>query len=272
MSPAQYNKENKMSGKLFDPTSEDRKKDGFTDITVILDRSGSMHDVVEETISGFNKFLEEQRNLDGKAKITLVQFDDHYDVVYQDKDIKKANLLNTKTFVPRGNTALLDAIGKTIATKQETFSKTEDKPDNVVMVIITDGAENASTEYAPNKINETINKLKDDWRFVFLGANQDAIATARNLGIRSMNAASYTGSGRTTKLAYNAVSHSIGQMRAGGMSVNTNFFSSQVKSALMDDNSAEPKVHTKDSTADPSVGQTKTTTTSNPDAEDEKDK
>jgi uncharacterized protein with von Willebrand factor type A (vWA) domain len=116
------------------------KKLQQTEIVVVLDRSGSMRSIDKATVEGFNKFLDEQKNSDGEAFITLVQFDDRYEMNYQSISVKDADaLVLNETFIPRGGTALLDAVGKTIE---------ELKTDrDVVFVIITDGDENASKTY-----------------------------------------------------------------------------------------------------------------------------
>ena len=125
------------------------------DITIILDRSGSMESVKDDTIGGFNSFLAEQQKVAGEAVLSLVQFDDQYEVVYQDKDIRAADRLTEATFQPRGMTALLDAVGRTInAVGQRLASLPEtERPDKVVLVIMTDGFENSSHEFSAAKIS-----------------------------------------------------------------------------------------------------------------------
>ena len=169
------------------------KKD--VDIIVVLDRSGSMQSIKNETISGFNSFVNEQRKLDYHSSLTLVQFDDRYQIDYESVDIKKVQELNTDTFVPRGLTALLDAIGKTIKTTRDRYSKLvkNDLPDKTIFVIITDGQENNSTKYNRKRIFKKIRKMEKEhnWEFVFLGANQDAISEANNYGINAKRAMTY---------------------------------------------------------------------------------
>ena len=169
------------------------KKD--VDIIVVLDRSGSMQSIKNETISGFNSFVNEQRKLDYHSSLTLVQFDDRYQIDYESVDIKKVQELNTDTFVPRGLTALLDAIGKTIKTTRDRYGKLvkNDLPDKTIFVIITDGQENNSTKYNRKRIFKKIRKMEKEhnWEFVFLGANQDAISEANNYGINAKRAMTY---------------------------------------------------------------------------------
>lgn len=161
--------------------------DNFTDISIVLDRSGSMSSVATDTIGGFNKFIEDQRKVPGQCRVSLIQFDNEYETVYDAKDVKDAPLLDTATFVPRGNTALLDAIGRTvIATGARLSAMPEaDRPGKILFVIITDGHENASHEYNKSAVFEMIKHQREayNWQFVFIGANQDAIATASGIGI-----------------------------------------------------------------------------------------
>lgn len=177
-------------------------KQNHTDITIILDRSGSMASVAEDTIGGFNRFLDDQRKVPGSANITLHQFDHEFETVMKGEDIQKAKSLTGETFVPRGSTALLDAIGRGIG---ETGSRLGSDPaQKVVFVIITDGHENASQEYTPTKVHEMIEhqRTKYAWEFVFLGANQDAIKAATNLGVPAGNAMKYASNAAGTKAAF----------------------------------------------------------------------
>jgi Mg-chelatase subunit ChlD len=143
------------------------------DRVFILDRSGSMETCRDDTIGGFNAFLSEQQAEGGT--LTLVLFDHEYNVLYENKPICDAQPLTRETFVPRGSTALLDAIGKTIK---------DAKAAKPTVVILTDGQENASHHYTKAHIKDLIEqKTRDGWTFVYLGANQDAFAEAGSIGI-----------------------------------------------------------------------------------------
>lgn len=145
-----------------------------TDRIFILDRSGSMDDCRDDTIGGFNSFVESQKPFGGT--MTLVLFDHEYDVVYKDKPIAEVEKMTRETFVPRGNTALLDAIGKTIKGVEDLVSRT--------VIILTDGQENGSRQYTKAHIKDLVEaKTKEGWTFVYLGANQDAFAEAGAMGI-----------------------------------------------------------------------------------------
>lgn len=166
-----------------------------TDITIILDRSGSMSYIKETTIKGFNSFLKEQQATCSDTKITLVQFDYEYQVIYESINILEAKELSNKTFEPRGATALLDAIGLTIDNTKNRIklSNKDEKPNNVIIVIITDGEENSSNKFSREMIFKKISKRekKDNWNFIFLGSNQDAIAVGGSFGIKSGKALTF---------------------------------------------------------------------------------
>lgn len=193
------------------------KKD-HTDITIILDRSGSMSAVAGDTIGGFNRFLNDQKKGAGTATITLHQFDNQFETPIKAQDIQSAPELTTATFVPRGNTALLDAIGRAIVDTGARMSAAGDQcAEKVVVVIITDGQENASHEYNHAKVHEMIEhqRSKYQWEFVFLGANQDAIKAATNLGVAGGNAMTYAHNAKGTTAAFDSTSANLRSMRAG---------------------------------------------------------
>jgi hypothetical protein len=151
----------------------------------ILDRSGSMASCWDDTIGGFNAFLEDQKQYGGT--LSLNQFDHEFTVCYKDEPIEKVEPLTRATFVPRGSTALLDAIGSAI--------KMCEGKEMPVFAILTDGLENASHTYTKAHIKDLIEqKTKDGWTFIYLGANQDAFAEAGSLGISARTTMNYEGS------------------------------------------------------------------------------
>lgn len=196
-------------------------KTGYTDITVILDRSGSMVFVKKDTIGGFNQFLEDQKKAPGEATITLVQFDHEHEVVYLRQPIADAPALSDETYRPRGNTALLDAIGRTVNTLGETYASMDEsnRPENVVLVIQTDGQENASKEFSPAAIKEMIERQTKEyaWEVVYLGANQDAFAVGASIGILRSHSMTYAGDSKGTADALLAVSANLCAYRSGNM-------------------------------------------------------
>lgn len=159
----------------------------LTEIICILDRSGSMGPIRDDSIGGFNTFLEEQKQIPGEALLTLVLFNEDYKVVYRSVPISEARPLTREDFVPGGSTALLDAIGKTIiATGERLAAMPEDKrPGKVLVGILTDGEENASREFSRSKIFDTITHQRERyaWEFAFLAVGQDAFAEAGRIGI-----------------------------------------------------------------------------------------
>jgi hypothetical protein len=185
-------------------------KDNFCDITIVLDRSGSMETVRADTIGGFNQFITAQAALPGACNVSLVQFDNAYEPVYVGRAVQSAPLLDAQTFVPRGGTALLDAIGRTI---NETGRRLEAMPDEarpsrVLFVILTDGGENASHEFTLDKVFSMIEHQKKayDWDFAFLGANQDAIKVGARMGIGAGSTMSYAANKVGTQGAFHAAS------------------------------------------------------------------
>ncbi len=152
------------------------------DITLILDRSGSMQDLSNQVILSFNDFLEEQKTIEGEATVSLVQFNHEYSLVYEGIDLQNANQLNTDNYHASGNTALFDAIGRTI---QDTKERVKPGTADVVFVITTDGLENASQEYSGSQIKDMIAECETDygWHFMYLAANDDAFDQHRSLGI-----------------------------------------------------------------------------------------
>lgn len=189
-------------------------------ITMILDRSGSMGDVRESTIDGFNEFLKGQKTLPGEAKLSLIQFDHEYEVNYLARDIKYVSRLNLDTYEPRGSTALLDAIGRTIEETGKALAAMDEekRPSKVIVVITTDGHENASQTFTRPKVMEMIKEQKDkyQWEFIYLGANQDAIQAGASLGIGMQNAMNYQSTEKGATIMYASLSASIGRARGGG--------------------------------------------------------
>jgi uncharacterized protein YegL len=167
-----------------------------TQIICILDRSGSMADknIIVEAINGFNNFLEEQKKLKDEATITVALFDDQYQLLYDDVDIKKVEKITKDTWFPRGMTALYDAIGKTINTVKTNRTKLgTEKPAKVLVCIVTDGLENASHEYNRDSIINLIKRCEEDnWNFIYLAANQNAFAIGTSFGISGGNTYTFT--------------------------------------------------------------------------------
>jgi hypothetical protein len=159
----------------------------LTEIVCIIDRSGSMAQVKDEAISGFNSFLEDQVAVPGEAALTLVRFDTEYEIMHNGTPITQVPMLDENSFEPRGMTALYDAIGRTIDDVGGRLSKTPEAqwPAHVIVAILTDGLENASSDYTCNRIRTMIEHQQStyNWDFVYLGANQNAFAESRRMGL-----------------------------------------------------------------------------------------
>ena len=167
-------------------------KPGLTDITLVIDRSGSMEEIRTDAEGGVNAFIREQARQPGEALLTLVQFDDEHEFVHRGVPIKE---VPPYTLVPRGSTALLDAVGRAINETGERLAKMPEagRPGLVIFVIVTDGEENASHEFSKAQIKAMIDRqqTKYSWHFTFLGADQDAFAEAGGMGIAANGTANF---------------------------------------------------------------------------------
>ena len=188
-------------------------KETRTELVFILDRSGSMAGLEEDTIGGFNSLLEKQKQEAGSAVVTTVLFDNRYELLHDRIDIQGIRPITTREYYVRGSTALLDALGSTIAKIANVQRNTapELRADKVLFVITTDGLENASREYGYDQVRKMVERQKRDfgWEFLFLGANIDAIATARRFGIGADRAVNYRPDPRGTRLNYETISETV---------------------------------------------------------------
>lgn len=193
-------------------------KQGLTELVFILDRSGSMMGLEQDTIGGYNSLLEKQRNTPGEAVITTVLFDDRYELIHDNTPLVYTGELTKKEYFVRGSTALLDAIGRTIQSviQRRRTTKPEDRPEKTIFVITTDGAENSSWEYSPERIKSMIEYQTEmyHWEFLFLGANIDAVSIAGQFGIAADRAVQYHADSRGTQLNYAVLSEAISDFRA----------------------------------------------------------
>jgi len=184
-------------------------KTNVTELVFILDRSGSMHGLEDDTLGGFNSMLEKQKKEEGEAYVSTVLFNDHSTVIHDRVDIRKVEPMTREQYQVYGCTALLDAVGSAIRHigNIHKYARKEDVPDKTLFVIITDGMENASHEYSLSKVKKMIEKEKEKygWEFLFLGANIDAVSTARGLGISEDRAVKYCCDEQGTALNYDAI-------------------------------------------------------------------
>lgn len=192
-------------------------KKNLTELVFILDRSGSMYNLVSDTIGGFNSMIESQKKEPGEAYVTTVLFDDQYELLHDHVNLKEIQPITDKEYYTRGCTALLDAVGKTINSIGVRLNNTPEgeRPDKVIFVITTDGYENSSKEFNKTQIKDMIEhqQNKYSWTFMFLGANMNAVGEAKNLGINTDFARTYTANNVGTQSVYNSVSKAINVMR-----------------------------------------------------------
>jgi uncharacterized protein YegL len=194
---------------------------GYTDITVVIDKSSSMGQHVRPTIDGFNKFLTEQRKIEGEAKLSVIQFNDRVEVDCEAIALGDVEELSERTYTPSGMTAMNDAIATAILRAKARFGRLseEDRPEKTIFVIITDGDENSSKEFPGN---EGLNRVKamieqqqtDGWKFIFLASNLNAVQLADGYGIRKGHAMNYAASARGVEHAYVATSNLVGGSRS----------------------------------------------------------
>lgn len=192
-------------------------KKGLTELVFILDKSGSMGGLEKDTIGGYNSMLDKQKAVEGECHITTVLFDNNYELLHDRIDIRATVPITEKEYFVGGQTALLDAIGRTIHKIVNVQKNTADdyRAEKVLFVIITDGEENFSREYSAEKIKEQIErqKTKYGWEFIFLGANIDAVKTAGRFGISSRRAVDYLADNEGTRASFRAVSNLVAEFR-----------------------------------------------------------
>ena len=192
-------------------------KNDRTELVFILDRSGSMGGLESDTIGGFNSMLLKQQAEPGECRITTVLFDDRCEILHDRIEIKAVGAIDGNDYYVRGNTALLDAVGKTIdkiGNAQKNTSE-EYRADKVLFVITTDGMENASHEFSYKRIKSMIEKQKSKygWEFIFLGANIDAEEFAGRFGIEKKRAQNFHNDEEGIELNYRILSDTVGSFR-----------------------------------------------------------
>lgn len=193
-------------------------KKGLTEVVFILDRSGSMSGLEEDTIGGFNSMIEQQKQGEGEALISTVLFDNVSEVIHDRVPVKSVALLTREDYSVRGCTALLDAIGGAIhhIGNIHKYAREEDVPEHTLFVITTDGMENASRRYDSETVKKMIErqKAKYGWEFLFLGANIDAVETASRFGIGADRAVNYHSDHQGTQLNYEVLSAAVSTVRS----------------------------------------------------------
>ncbi len=196
-------------------------KNDRTHISVILDRTGSMESIRDDVIGGFNAFLAEQKKVPAEATLTLVQFDsqDPYEVIHDFASLASVGELMRETYVPRASTPLLDAMGRGINDLEKRISSlaAEARPSKVIVVVITDGQENASREFRRDQVVKMIKERtdKDGWQFVFLSAGLDALGDARDLGFQGQAILVFDKTAQGTRESYSSLSNNMTAFRTG---------------------------------------------------------
>ena len=193
-------------------------KNGITEMVFIIDKSGSMAGMEEDTVGGFNAMIEKQKKIDGKCYVSTVLFSNRSSVLHDRIDIQKIEPLTEREYCVGGGTALLDAIGGAIhhIGNVHKYARNEDVPEHTIFVITTDGMENASCEYDSERVKQMIRRQEEryGWEFIFVAANIDAVEAARNIGIRRERAANYRQTKEGVSRSYYAMSEAITAVRA----------------------------------------------------------
>ncbi len=194
-------------------------KKNLTEIVFILDRSGSMSGLEGDTIGGFNSMIEKQKKAEGEALISTILFDNTSEVIHDRASVRHIRPMSNEDYTVRGCTALFDAIGGAIRhiANVHKYARAEDVPEHTMFVITTDGMENASHHYDSRKVKEMIERQKEKygWEFLFLGANIDAVETARHFGIHADRAVNYHSDHEGTRLNYKVLNDAVSAVRCG---------------------------------------------------------
>lgn len=189
----------------------------FTDITFLLDRSGSMQSMITDVIGGYANFVRDQQRFGDNASLTLIQFDNRYQRMFPPTIISQVNPV--LGFIAGGSTALLDALGKSITETGQRLAEVDEanRPDKVIFVIMTDGEENASTEYTLDAIKTMIEhqRMVYKWEFLFMGANIDAFSVGGGMNIGVGSTVTYDATGQGTRRAFTAASTYTANLRSG---------------------------------------------------------
>ena len=193
-------------------------KKNLTELVFILDRSGSMSGLEKDTIGGFNSMIEKQRKQDGECIVSTVLFDDECQVIHDRVSLENIKPMTEDDYYVQGCTALIDAIGGAIhhIGNVHKYARPEDVPENTIFIITTDGQENSSRRYSSSRVKHMIErqKAKFGWEFLFIGANIDAVETAKRYGIEQDRAVNYHADPQGTSIVYESVSKAVCNVRA----------------------------------------------------------
>lgn len=218
------------NGSADTKVTDKKKRPNHLELVMVIDQSGSMSGLEDDTIGGFNSMIAQQKHDDIDVNVTAVVFNDLSKTIYDREKLGNVTKMTDNDYHPGGMTALMDAIGTTIA-KVEKYPEITNKDNKVLFVIITDGQENDSKEYTKDIIKKMISNKqeKDGWEFVYLGANIDALTEARSIGVKEENAVKYKNTGDGVRSNYKAVAELAGDIVAD------NFEKSKWKNNLVKD-------------------------------------
>ena len=192
-------------------------KNNLTELVFILDRSGSMSGLERDTIGGFNSMIKKQREEEGQCLVSTVLFDHEREVLHDRVKLEDVKLMTAQDYTVRGSTALIDAIGCAIhhIGNVHKYARKEDLPQRTVFIITTDGMENSSHKYTSDEVKKKIERQKEKygWEFLFIGANIDAVETAKRFGINKDRAVNYHADSKGTEILYSTVSEAVRNIR-----------------------------------------------------------
>jgi Mg-chelatase subunit ChlD len=213
-------------------------------IYFVLDRSGSMTSMATDVVGGFNRFIEEQKTLEGRCRLTMIQFDsqDAHEVLYNAVEIDKVSPLTTETFHPRGGTPLLDAEGWMINHARErvaTRKGSDKKAEAVLFVTYTDGMENASTEWTHEALTRAKKECEEEgWTFTYLGCGHDAYSQSGSIGTHANATQAFAADSRGVRASYSSLSTATKNLRSranvGERVASANFYDNSGKGAEED--------------------------------------
>ncbi len=193
--------------------NESTARNNVTELVFILDRSGSMSPLRDDTIGGFNTMIEQQKETEGKVLVSTVMFSETSSVVHDRVNIADIKPLTRSDYSPMGCTALLDAVGDAVKHigNIHKYARKEDIPQKTLFVITTDGMENASHKFSQKEVKRLIEKQKEahGWEFLFIGANIDSVETAETMGIDARRAVNYTASAEGTRKLFRGVGKAV---------------------------------------------------------------
>ena len=195
----------------------EERRNNVTELVFILDRSGSMAGLEEDTIGGFNAMIEKQRKEEGECFVSTVLFDNVSEVLHDRVKLSEILPMTDKEYTVRGGTALIDALGGAIrhVGNIHKYARREDVPAHTMFIITTDGMENASYKYTSDQVKNMIERQKEKygWEFLFIGANIDAVETAARYGIGKDRAVNYNADGQGTRILYESVAKAVCNVR-----------------------------------------------------------